>query len=122
MAFTSEEKYKIIRFLGYPANTLRQGSLSYSKIISDRLLDLESPAEEEVRGILDRLDALDTSLQSGVSQAGVKRIDDIEFFGASEGATKLEELRRERRRLIKELAMLLDICAMTSGSMGDVCV
>lgn len=122
MAFTSEEKYKIIRYLGYPANTLVTTSLSYSKIISDRLLSLEAPAEEEVRSILDRILEIDSGLQSAVSQAGVKRIDDIEFFGAKEGGDKLSELRRERRSLIKELAQLLDIALMSGGSMGNVCI
>ena len=120
MAFTSEEKYKIIRYLGYPANTLVPTSLSYSKIISDRMLSLEAQAEEEVRSILDRIVEIDSGLQSAVSQAGVKRIDDIEFFGSKDGGDKLSELRRERRSLIKELSQLLDIALMGGGSMGNV--
>lgn len=121
MAFTDEEKYKIIRFLGYPANTLKTDSLSYSKIISDRLLNVETAAEDEIRLIIDRIIALDEGLVTAVDQSGVKRIDDIEFFGASDGS-KLSELRKERSRLIKELAMMLDIRMMSGGSMGNVCV
>lgn len=122
MAFTAEEKYKIIRFLGYPANTLKEGSLSYSKILSDRLLSVETAAEAEIRLILDRIIALDEGLATAVDQSGVKRIDDIEFFGGDQGGSKLAELRKERMRLIKELSQLLDINMVSSGSMGNVCV
>ena len=88
MAFTAGEKYKIVRFLGWPANTLVEGTLSYSKIFSDRLLSLATEGEAEVRTILDSLDEVDTALSAAVSQSGVKKIDDIEFFGAADGDRK----------------------------------
>lgn len=122
MAFTDAQKYKIIRLLGYPLNTLDPDSLSYSKIIADRLLSVPAAAEEEVTGILTRLEELDTQLVSAVNSTGVKKIDDIEFFSSSEG-NKIDELRKERRKLIKELAMMLDIRLLSGGgSMGTVCI
>jgi hypothetical protein len=108
MAFSDEIKMRIIRLLGWPANTLAPGSLSYSKIISDRLLVVLPEAEVEAQDLIDRIDSLDAELRTAVSQTGVKRIDDIEFFAATEGG-KLQELRRERSRLLLELASLLDI-------------
>ncbi len=122
MAFTDGEKYKIVRFLGWPANTIVTGSIGYSKIFSDHLVGLATEAETEVRSILTRIGALDTSLATAINQAGVKKIDDIEFFGAADGGTKTDELRRERRRLIKELSSLLDIAVMGGGGMGNVSI
>lgn len=122
MAFTTGEKIKILKFLGYPANSVNPDSLSYSKIISDRLLLVLPEAEEEIKAYLDRLDAIDLSLVAAVDSTGVKKIDDIEFFGNQDG-TKLSALRSERNRIIKEMAIMLDICMKNPGglpSMGDV--
>lgn len=122
MAFTESEKYRIIRYLGWPANTLVPTSLSYSKIVSDRLLNVADPAIEEVREMLDRIKALDASRTAAVDSSGVKAIDDIQFFGKGDG-TKLEELLQERKRLIKELSQILDLVSYDGGSsMGNVCI
>ena len=123
MAFTTGEKIKILKFLGWPSNTINPVSLSYSKIISDRLLVVLPEAEEEVKTYLDRLDALDVSLVAAVDSTGVKKIDDIEFFGSQDGGTKLSALRSERNRIIKELAIMLDIAMVNQGglpTMGNV--
>lgn len=123
MAFTTTEKIKILKFLGWPANTINSQSLSYSKIVSDRLLLVLPEAETEVRAYLTRLEAIETSLVGAVDSSGVKKIDDIEFFGAADG-TKLSALRNERNRIIKELATMLDLAIMGGGSipnMGNVC-
>ena len=126
MAFSNAEKIKILKFLGWPANTINSTSLSYSKIISDRLLNVMTEAEDEVRTLLDRLEAIETSLIDAVDSSGVKKIDEIEFFGAQDG-TKLSALRSEKKRVIYELATLLDMAfgPRYSGgvpSMGNVCV
>lgn len=122
MAFTTSEKIKILKFLGWPANTINSESLSFNKVVSDRLLLVLPEAEEEVRAYLDRLDALETSLVAAVDSTGVKKIDDIEFFGAQDG-TKLSALRSERNRIIKELAIMLDIAMLNQNglpTMGNV--
>ena len=122
MAFTTSQKLKILKFLGWPANTINSESLSFNKVVSDRLLLVLPEAEEEVRAYLDRLDALETSLVAAVDSTGVKKIDDIEFFGAQDG-TKLSALRSERNRIIKELAIMLDIAMLNQNglpTMGNV--
>ena len=122
MAFTTSEKIKILKFLGWPANTINSESLSFNKVVSDRLLLVLPEAEEEVRAYLDRLDSLETSLVAAVDSTGVKKIDDIEFFGAQAG-TKLSALRSERNRIIKELAIMLDIAMLNQNglpTMGNV--
>lgn len=123
MAFTTGEKIKILKFLGWPANTINPDTLSYSKIVSDRLLLVLPEAEEEVKAYLDRLDAIELSLVAAVDSTGVKKIDDIEFFGSQDGGTKLSALRSERNRIIKELAIMLDISCHNMGglpTMGNV--
>lgn len=123
MAFTTGEKIKILKFLGWPANTINPDTLSYSKIVSDRLLLVLPEAEEEVKAYLDRLDAIELSLVAAVDSTGVKKIDDIEFFGSQDGGTKLSALRSERNRIIRELAIMLDIACHNMGglpTMGNV--
>lgn len=126
MAFETSVKIKILKFLGWPANTINSNSLSYSNIITSRFLVVLPEAEEEVLSLVDRITEVDASLASAVDSAGVKKIDDIEFFGAQDG-TKLSALRAERNRLIKELASLLDMefgPGYSGGlpGMGGVCL
>ena len=125
MAFTEPQKLKIVRLLGWPFNTIVEGTMSYSKTIADKLLSVPSDAEATVLALVTRIENLDTGLTAAVGQSGVKKIDDIEFFGASDGGTKMEELRKERKRLIKELAAMMDIAmgpGASGGSMGNVIV
>jgi hypothetical protein len=61
-----------------------------------------------------------------LSRTGVKRIDDIEFFSDEKsGSSELTILRGERKKLIRELASILDV-AIGSGSSGsnmvNICV
>ena len=116
MAFSDDDKYRIIRLLGWPANTLNPNSLSYQNIIASRLLYIPEQAEGDVLDLVDRINSLDTELRAAVSSAGIKKIDDIEFFGEMDGS-KTKELRAERRRLLIELASTLDI-ALGPGASG----
>lgn len=113
MALTNLEKIKVLRYLGWPAKTIDSTSLSYSKIASDRLTGLDSDIESEVRYFMDRIAKLDDKLESGLARAGVKSIDDIEFNGE-----ELTILRGEKKKLIRELAILLDL-AILSGASGS---
>ena len=123
MAFTSEEKHKIIRLLGWPGNTLNADSIMYNNIVTMRLLVTTPETEAEAMKLVDRVTSLDTKLEAAIDSTGVKRIDDIEFFGSAEGGTKIQELRKERKRLIREISDLLGIAILSSGgSMGNVCV
>lgn len=117
MALSETEKVKVLRHLGWPAKTLDSTSLSYSKMISDRLANVSAVMEAEVRQYLERIAILDDRLTKALSRAGVKRIDDIEFNG-----DEMPTLRKEKRRLVIELATLLDIGVQGGGMMGNVCV
>ncbi len=119
MAFSESEKYKIIRYLCWPAGVLDPNNTSYSKIISDRLTNVLSGAETEARLVLNKIIDLDSKQSASVSQAGVKKIDDIEFFGNAP-----DVLRREKRKAVEELSSLLGIANLCSGGgvIGNVCV
>lgn len=110
MALSQTQKYNVLRYLGWPIRTIDPTSLSYSKIISDRLDQFPSDAEDILAGILTRLSNLDSQLAKQVVKANIKAIDDIQFF---ENGTF--ELRKERVKIIKELASLVDI------AMGPSC-
>lgn len=120
MAFTEGEKYKIIRFLGHNGGVLTPSNIHYSKQVSDKLTNVPEGAETEAREILQKIIALDGKQSTSINQAGVKRIDDIEFF-ENGGATST--ILNEKRRLIRELESLLGIpfCG-PGGSMGSVCL
>jgi hypothetical protein len=101
--FTTSQQYAILRYLGWPIRTIDSTSLSYSKILSDRLTQFPDDAITIVQSLLDRLTAIDAQLQTMIARSNVKSVDDIEFF---EDGTM--ELRKERQKVIKEIASLLD--------------
>lgn len=121
MAFSMEDKVTIVRLLGYSANMLNPSSIYYNNILDNRLLVVLQEAEDQAISLVERIRALDEKLEAAVDSTGVRRIDDIEFFSASEG-NKVQELRKERSRVIRELAQLLDIPMMTSLNMGNISV
>jgi hypothetical protein len=112
MALTQTQKYTVLRYLGWPLKTIDSTSLSYSNIISDRLSDFPTDAEAMLIALLDRVAAIDTQLQAMVARSNVKSVDDIEFF---EDGTY--ETRRERSKVIREIAVMVDI-AMGPGAGG----
>lgn len=66
-------------------------------------VEIESPLTI-VRGILARLTKLADQRSAAVDGAGVKRVDEVEFFGPSDGRSQLDEIAREQARLRFELA------------------
>lgn len=119
MALTENEKLKVLRHLGWPAKTIDSTSLSYSKMVADRLDGVSAAMESEVRDYLEKFTTLENRLTKALSRAGVKSIDDITFNGE-----EMDVLRREKRRLANELGLVLDIHvnSLPGGSMGAVIV
>lgn len=104
MALTQTEKYDCLRYCGHPIRTIDSTSMSYSKIIADRLTTFPSDAETILREMLGRVETIDEQLESMVSRSNLKKFEDIEFF--ENGSS---ELRRDRSKVIREIACLLDI-------------
>ena len=102
MALTNPQKYTILRYLGWPVKTIDPTSLSYSKILSDRL-SVPEDCEDMLQELLDRVETIDEQLQAMVARSNVKQVDDIQFF--ENGSS---ELRGERKKVIREIACMLD--------------
>lgn len=117
MALTDQEKLDIIFQLGWPGETLTVDSTSYSKIISDRVTDLSAPIELRVRGLLARVAKVDVALESAVCRLSAKEVGDIVLRD-----DELYQLRREKKRLLRELSDLLDIPIMRQGDGGGISV
>lgn len=117
MAFTETEKVKILRYIGWPPTTIVSTSLDYSKIVSDRLTNASTVTQGLVRELLDRVEKLDLKLDTAISRAGVKQIDDITLRD-----NEIEILRKERRKIFREIALLVNIRMIGGSMMGTVCV
>lgn len=120
MALSTQQKFKILRLLCYPRGTTDTTSLDYSKIVTDKLNAIADEAQVEVEQLLDWIEQTEDQLDKAINSAGVKRIDDIEFFGGgSDGMTKAQELRSEKRKYLSELSDFIGIPNKCSGgSMG----
>ena len=122
MALEESQKYTILRLLCYPMGTLDETSLDYSKIVGDRLAKLTEAGQVEVEKILSWIDQTEDQLDKAINSGGIKRVDDIEFFGDGEGS-KIDSLNRERSRYLRDLSSMLGIPSMCSGGRGGrVCV
>lgn len=104
MAFTDMEKTQIVTVLGWPGTTVMVGGLAYNKGVNDRLTSITASIETLARAKLTAITAVDAKIDKVQNSAGIKSVDDIEFF---EGG--LDTIRGERRKLINELGELLDI-------------
>lgn len=89
-------------------------------------VEVESPLTI-VRGILADLEAIDLQERIAIPQAGVKRVDEIEFFGSAEGGSAQASLTRHRNNLRARLAsacglmgILRDLAARASSGASSV--
>lgn len=126
MAFTSVQRLKIITLLGWPAKTLDSTSLSYSKILSDRLT-VDSDTQALTEEYLGKIAVIDDNIIQARTRSGVKAIDDIQFFGSdTAGSSEFKILRSERSRMIREMAAVLDMAigpgAGINNGQINVCV
>ena len=112
---TEAEKTKILRHLGWPGKSIVPNSTLFSNWVNDRMIDLTPEIESCVRDLLDRLDDMDGKLEKAVCRASIKSVDGMVFRD-----DEIRILRRERYRIIKELARMLDIMPQTMGAMGSV--
>lgn len=117
MAFTDVQKAKIRLYLG------QQDTFRFVRLQFESALENISPeGQTEVVSILSRLDVLDAQLDGGViDAAGVKRVDEIEFFDPK---AKGSVVRTRMLELAWRMAKLLgvdNICqpAISGGGNGS---
>lgn len=117
MAFSEEDKFRIIFALCHEGKVLIPNSTSYSKILADRFLDLNLFIEDRALQLVDKIEAAKTLLESSGTKDNVKRIGDIELDTKYSRSNKQKELKR----LLDELSQLLDIpnrCKVGGGGVG----
>lgn len=118
MAFSSEDKHRIIFSLCYAGSVLDQNSVLYNSIINDRLNNLSMYVEEQALKLVDKIENLKSAIEVGYKKDNVKRIGDIELeVGMS---TRL--MNKELKRLLSELSKLLDIPSQCSFGNVNGCV
>lgn len=116
MALVDEDKFRIMFALCHEGKVLIPGSTSYSKILADRMENLNAFIEDRAIELVDAIEAKKSELQT-TTKDNVKRIDDIELDTKVTRSVKQKELKR----LLNELSQLLDIpnrCKVGGGGMG----
>lgn len=100
MALTDTEKSQIRRWLGYPdINRLHHPGLEGA------MLAVSTEGEVIIREILAELTVINTQIAADRTKSQVTRVEDV-YFSGSDG---LESLREDARRLVCDLAALLDV-------------
>jgi predicted phage-related endonuclease len=110
MALSDAEKADVVFRLGWSGKVLIEGSTDYSKIIADRLTGLSAPIESQIRMLLGRLKKVSESIDSAICRLSAKIVGDITLRD-----DELYQLRREEKRIKKELSDLTDIPFMSGG-------
>lgn len=103
--------------------TVRNVSGNTISVVCRRLHGGTYPVEKEsaltlVRGCLSDLAVLQDKINDAVDSAGVKRVDEVEFFGPSEGRSVLDELRRAQHALRLDLARMCGLTQVLAAASG----
>lgn len=119
MALSDKQKHEVVYYLGWPGKTLITTSTHYNSIVASRLDNLNSYIENQVKGLLARLAAIQAQLDEARCRLSASEVGDIKL-----NAEELAMLRKEYMRWLKELSDLLDIKIEKSGvsNMIGICV
>ena len=117
MAFTDDQKTQIRRYLGFPdvfraSNTRLESAMD---VIGGRS-EVQSMIESDLAAIT----AIEAKLTDSLSSAGIKKVDEIEFFEAGQR----KAIREEGRRLCGRLSITMGVPLVADafgerGYMGD---
>jgi hypothetical protein len=108
--FTDAEKHNIVRVLGYPGAVLIPTNTAYSNIVNSRLNNLNNAIEDEARALLTRIEKLDSRLDGALDRASTKQVGDITL-----NPEEMQILRKERKRVVREMAELLDLSVVSAN-------
>ncbi len=115
---TSSEQNKIVQLLGYGGKSIQAGSVIYDKVMNDRLHQLPPDTETLVRSYLAQIAAIESQMNVAIQRLTADKVDDITI-----NKRELEDLRRERKRIAREIANHLDIPYIgVNGVNVGVCV
>ena len=115
MALTATEQNKVVQLLGYGGKILQSGSVIYNKILNDRLTSLPSDTETVVRAYLTQVATIETQMNAAPCRLVASAIGDIKVNNM-----ELQNLRSERKRIAREIAVHLDIPYQGTGPCSSV--
>jgi hypothetical protein len=117
MALSDAQKQSILFYLGWPGKTVLADSTHYNSLVTARMINLTPEIESRVSSQLTKIAAIDTKLESASCRLAAKKVDTIET-----NPEEIQQLKRERRRLCRDLSSLLDIAYVAkNGSMVGIC-
>lgn len=117
MALNDTEKQSVLFFLGYAGNTINSNSTSYNSGVASRLTNTQAPQETRVRACLAGLEKLDEKLAAASSRLAARKVDSIET-----NPEEIQQLKRERKRIAKEMATTLDLEYQGADGMISICI
>lgn len=113
MALSDKDKHRVIFYLGWSGLTLVTGSSQFNSVVSDRVSVSNTQIENIVRGILARLEMIDSKLESAACRLSASEVDGIVI-----NPDEIMKLKKERMRYIRELSDHLDIPMGKSGGVN----
>ena len=119
MAFSNDDKYRIIFALCHHGKILIEDSTHYNSIINDRMERTSPQIEERALALVSKIEDMKEDFANSPTQDKVSQIDDISF----DTNRSLEIRRAELKRLLSELSNLLDIpnaCSIGGGGMMNL--
>lgn len=118
MALTSTEQNKIVQLLGFPGIILDPTSVAYDKIFADRLSKINADTESLVRGYLTQVATIETQMNAAPTRLISSQVGDIRI-----NLEELEGLRKERRKVAREIAthLMLPFRAIGGSNVGVRC-
>lgn len=109
MSFTSSEKYKIRKYLGYP-QVYKQANPRLESALDQVGLDTDAVAD--VQDILTKITQVETYLVQALSTAGLKRAEDIEWYpdqGSTASGGVVASLNQQGRKFCSQLSIIFGV-------------
>lgn len=110
MPLTSTQQNKVVQLLGYGGKVLQATSVIYDKVLADRLASLPTDTEALVVALLAQVASLETQISAAPGRLVAAQVDDLKV-----NMDEIPQLRSERRRVAKEIAVHLDIPFIAAG-------
>lgn len=105
MAFTETQKVQIRAYLGYP-DVFQDGNTRLESVFD--VLGARAEAQAQAESIMADIVTAATSVASALTKAGIKKVDEIEFFDEQAGNV-FDESRRVGRMHIGRLSTLFGV-------------
>jgi hypothetical protein len=106
MAFDEAQKVKIRLFLGFP-DVFQDGNPRLESAFD--VIGARPDTQAEIETILTNLAAADAKVNSVLTHAGIKKVDEVEFFGSKAGTNAVDDARAYGRMWANRLSIVFGI-------------